>query len=103
MNASTVAPDVILHGGRITTLDRANPLAEAVAITGGRFSAVGRDADIRRPVRSTVTTTPPHGRAACQPPTSRASGARSAVPAGRFDVTPPWRAHLQILSETREH
>jgi predicted amidohydrolase YtcJ len=40
------APDVILHTGRITTLDRANPRAEAVAITGGRFSAVGRDADI---------------------------------------------------------
>src|SRR5579862_7306366 len=46
MNKSNVAPDAILHGGRITTLDRANPLAEAVAITGGRFSAVGRDADI---------------------------------------------------------
>jgi predicted amidohydrolase YtcJ len=46
MNPSEAAPDVILHGGRITTLDRANPLAEAVAITGGRFSAVGRDADI---------------------------------------------------------
>src|ERR1700748_2321219 len=45
MNKSNDAPDVILHGGRITTLDRANPLAEAVAITGGRFSAVGRDAD----------------------------------------------------------
>src|ERR1700716_1020090 len=46
MNPSTVAPDVILHGGRIATLDRANPLADAVAITGGRFSAGGRDADI---------------------------------------------------------
>jgi len=40
------SPDLILHGGRITTLDRANPSAEAMAITGGRFSAVGRDADI---------------------------------------------------------
>jgi predicted amidohydrolase YtcJ len=46
MNPSDAAPDVILHGGRITTLDRANPLAEAVAITDGRFSAVGWDADI---------------------------------------------------------
>src|ERR1700748_505738 len=46
MNKSNAAPDVILHGGRITTLDRANPLADAVAITGGRFSAVGHDADI---------------------------------------------------------
>jgi predicted amidohydrolase YtcJ len=46
MNQTDAAPDVILHGGRITTLDRANPLAEAVAITDGRFSAVGRDADV---------------------------------------------------------
>jgi predicted amidohydrolase YtcJ len=46
MNPSEAAPDVIVHGGRITTLDRANPLAEAVAITGRHFSAVGRDADI---------------------------------------------------------
>ena len=26
------SPDLILHGGRIATLDRANPLASAVAI-----------------------------------------------------------------------
>ena len=35
------APEMILHNGRITTLDRGNPMPEAVAITGGRFSAVG--------------------------------------------------------------
>lgn len=35
------APDIILTNGRFTTLDRANPNPEAVAITAGRFSAVG--------------------------------------------------------------
>jgi predicted amidohydrolase YtcJ len=35
------APDLILTNGRFTTLDRGNPNPEAVAITGGRFSAVG--------------------------------------------------------------
>lgn len=35
------APDIILTNGRFTTLDRANPAPEAVAISGGRFSAVG--------------------------------------------------------------
>jgi predicted amidohydrolase YtcJ len=40
------APDLILHGGRVTTLDPANPVASAVAITDGRFSAVGEDRDI---------------------------------------------------------
>lgn len=40
--------DIILHNGRITTLDRANPEASAVAIADGRFLAVGEEADIRR-------------------------------------------------------
>lgn len=40
------APDLILHHGRFTTLDRSNPIASAVAITAGRFTAVGRDAEV---------------------------------------------------------
>ena len=40
------APDLILHNGRITTLDRANPAAGAVAIKDGRFTAVGENSDI---------------------------------------------------------
>ncbi len=39
-------PELILHGGRCTTLDRARPSASAVAITQGRFSAVGDDAEV---------------------------------------------------------
>ncbi|NIF43554.1 hypothetical protein F3J14_22230, partial [Burkholderia sp. Tr-862] len=38
--------DLILHNGRITTLDRANPVAAAVAIKDGRFVAVGSNADV---------------------------------------------------------
>ncbi len=34
-------PDLILHNGRITTLDRANPAPAAVAVREGRFYAVG--------------------------------------------------------------
>jgi predicted amidohydrolase YtcJ len=44
--AADAAPDMILHNGRITTLDRANPAPEAVAVTAGRFSAVGDTKDI---------------------------------------------------------
>jgi predicted amidohydrolase YtcJ len=40
------SPDVILHGARITTLDRTNPSAEAVAIRDGRFDKVGMTRDI---------------------------------------------------------
>jgi predicted amidohydrolase YtcJ len=38
--------DLILRNGLITTLDRANPAASAVAITDGVFTAVGRDGDV---------------------------------------------------------
>ncbi|HWL81946.1 MAG TPA: amidohydrolase [Roseomonas sp.] len=44
--AADTAPDLILHNGRITTLDRGNPNPEAVAISAGRFSAVGDAAAI---------------------------------------------------------
>ena len=40
------APDLILHNGRVTTLDPTKPVASAVAIADGRFSAVGEDRDI---------------------------------------------------------
>ncbi|WP_445681084.1 amidohydrolase [Radicibacter daui] len=40
------SPDLILHNGRFTTLDRANPMAAAVAITEGRFTRVGSDKDV---------------------------------------------------------
>ncbi|TDV04941.1 amidohydrolase [Paraburkholderia caballeronis] len=44
--ASANAPDLILHHGRFTTLDPGKPEATAVAISQGRFSAVGSDAEI---------------------------------------------------------
>ena len=40
------APDLILHRGLFTTLDRSNPAANAVAIKNGVFTAVGRDEDV---------------------------------------------------------
>jgi predicted amidohydrolase YtcJ len=46
MTAVDKSPDLILHGGRFTTLDWGQPEAEAVAIADGRFVAVGRAAEI---------------------------------------------------------
>jgi len=40
------APELILHNGRFTTLDKSQPEADAVAVTGGRFSRVGDARDI---------------------------------------------------------
>jgi predicted amidohydrolase YtcJ len=40
------APDLILHRGLFTTLDRSNPSANAVAIKDGRFTAVGREEEV---------------------------------------------------------
>jgi predicted amidohydrolase YtcJ len=39
-------PDLILHRGLFTTLDKSNPAAEAVAIKGGKFLKVGRASDV---------------------------------------------------------
>lgn len=46
MNSKADTPDLILHRGLFTTLDRSNPTAGAVAIKNGEFIAVGRDHDI---------------------------------------------------------
>lgn len=40
------APDLILHRGLFKTLDRTNPHATAVAITNGKFTAVGEDREV---------------------------------------------------------
>jgi predicted amidohydrolase YtcJ len=40
------APDLVLHRGLITTLDRSRPTAAAVAIRQGVFSAVGEDREV---------------------------------------------------------
>ncbi|MDQ0322592.1 putative amidohydrolase YtcJ [Pararhizobium capsulatum DSM 1112] len=52
--ASTMTPDLILHNGRFTTLDRTNPTATAVAIKDGTFLAVGRDEEVV-PLKSDTT------------------------------------------------
>jgi len=40
--------DLIVVNGRFTTLDRSNPVAQAVAIAGGKFVAVGGEREIRQ-------------------------------------------------------
>src|SRR6267154_1590699 len=42
------APDLILHRGLFTTLDRGNPTASAVAIKDGVFVAVGHDSEVMK-------------------------------------------------------
>lgn len=44
---SSTMPDLIIVNAKITTLDRANPEAQAVAIRDGRFLAVGSERDAR--------------------------------------------------------
>src|SRR5712671_6388685 len=41
------APDLILYNGKIVTVDASFSIAQAVAIRGDRFAAVGPDAAIR--------------------------------------------------------
>ena len=42
----SVTADLILHGGRITTLDRSRPVASALAIKDGKFLRVGDDNEV---------------------------------------------------------
>src|SRR5260370_25186960 len=39
-------PDLILHNGHMVTMNAADPVAEAVAISRGRLFAVGKNADV---------------------------------------------------------
>jgi adenine deaminase len=42
------APDLILHNGKVVTVDPAFSMAEGVAIRGDRFVAVGTNDAVRR-------------------------------------------------------
>lgn len=42
------APDLLLHGGKVITLDRGSHIAEAVAVRDGRIVSVGASVALRR-------------------------------------------------------
>src|SRR6266404_3918890 len=46
MNIPSTSTDLILHNGTVTTLDRSNPIATAIAIRDGKFLRVGTEADV---------------------------------------------------------
>ena len=48
LDAQQAAPDTILTNGKIITVDDQFSIAQAVAIRGGRFVAVGSNQDITR-------------------------------------------------------
>jgi predicted amidohydrolase YtcJ len=47
--------DLILNGGRIVTLDRANTIAESVAFKDGRITAIGSSRDVLKAERGSST------------------------------------------------
>lgn len=55
-NSSTAAPDLIVFNARVITVDSANPRAEAFAIKGGRFLAVGSNTDVRNLIHTGTPT-----------------------------------------------
>jgi predicted amidohydrolase YtcJ len=46
-SGGTLAADLILHNGRVATVNPARPEVEAVAVVGDTIAAVGSDADVR--------------------------------------------------------
>ena len=47
-------PDLILHGGKIITLDRASRVAQAVSVRSGHIAAVGDDAALLKDAAPTT-------------------------------------------------
>lgn len=45
--AAQVEAELVIQGGDVRTMNAAQPLATAIAVTGGRISAVGSDADVQ--------------------------------------------------------
>lgn len=58
-----MTPELILTGGVIRTMDPARPVAQALAIGGGRFLAVGGEADVAALAGRGTRTVRLHGRA----------------------------------------
>jgi predicted amidohydrolase YtcJ len=58
---SAPAPDTLLVNGHIVTVDARFSIAEAVAIAGGKFAAVGTNAAIRKLAGPKTTTIDLHG------------------------------------------
>jgi len=46
--SQTAPPDLVIVNAKVYTVNDAFPTAQAVAVTGGKFSAVGSTADIRK-------------------------------------------------------
>ena len=67
MNATSqsnnAAPDLIMHSGLVTTLDRVKPTADAIAIKDGVFTAVGHGRDIMKAGRPLDQGDRPQGQA----------------------------------------
>ena len=59
--APAPAPDTILVNGHVITVDSKFSIAQAIAITGGRFTAVGADAAIKNLAGPKTTTIDLHG------------------------------------------
>jgi predicted amidohydrolase YtcJ len=45
---TTIPADLVFRNGHVATMDRARRFVSAIAVTGGRISAVGTDADVDR-------------------------------------------------------
>ncbi|WP_022682327.1 amidohydrolase [Sphingobium bisphenolivorans] len=54
--------DLIIINAKVTTLDRENPVADAVAIRGGKFLAVGMEGEVRAAAAADATVIDARGR-----------------------------------------
>ena len=81
--SESAAPDLILVGGRVYTLDSGRPWAEALAIRGDRIAGVGTSAEMRQ-ARGPVDAR------------DRSEAARSSLPASTM-ATSTWTSTGALL------
>ena len=60
--AGWAAPDAIYINGKIVTVDSSFSIAEAMAVSGGKFQAVGKNAEIRKLAGSNTRVIDLHGK-----------------------------------------
>src|ERR1700730_2759952 len=60
--AALAGPDAIYINGKIVTVDPRFTIAEAIAVTGGKFEAVGKNVDVRKLAAPATHVVDLHGR-----------------------------------------
>jgi hypothetical protein len=98
--------DLVLHHGKIVTMDSTTPQGEAVAITGDRITAVGSDADIQRYIGPATHVIDLEGHVAIpgfEESHGHFTGLGESLTELRLRGIPSWQAIVQMVDTAVKH